>query len=151
VKQQFSTLCTVRRNAAGKATLKVYDTWSLDEALERFGDGEDLELHLEAVGRRRTHAQNRFFHAAVVPAFADAYGGAARAKTELCLLFIPVEHVRPDGAVIIVPGHTSALTVEEFNAFIEECIGLAAEHDIYIKDGAEWRAERQRRAQRKAS
>lgn len=151
MKQQFSMLCTIHRDAAGKASLKLFDRRGFDQALEQFGDGEDLELHLEAIGRRRTHAQNRFFHAAVVPAFADAYGNATRAKTELCLQFIPVEHERPDGSVVIVPGHTASLNVEEFNKLIEDCIGLAAEHDIYIKDGAEWRIEQQRRAQRRAS
>lgn len=151
MKQQFSTLCTIRRDDAGKATLKLYDRRTFEDALQQFGDGEDLELHLEVVGRKRTHAQNRFFHAAIIPAFADAYGGAARAKTELCLKFIPVEHVRPDGSVVIVPGHTSDLLVEEFNNLIDQCMQLAAENDIYIHSGEEWREQRRQQPKRRAS
>jgi hypothetical protein len=136
-KQQMSVLCT---KASGK--LKIFDVAAYAREFAQFGDGEDLELHIETIGRTRTHAQNRFFHGPILNAFADPYGGRVRAKTELCLLFLPVEHVRPDGSVVIVPGHTSTLTVKEFNDFIDECLLLAAENDIPIADAEDWRRNR---------
>ena len=60
----------------------------------------------------------------------------------LCLLFIPREVHQLDGRLVIVPGHTADLKVEEFNDLIDSCIQLAAEHDLYIEDSAEWRKKR---------
>lgn len=136
-KQQLSLPCT---KANGK--LKIYDLSAFNREFAQFGDGEELELHLETIGRKRTHAQNRFFHGPILNAFAEPYGGRVRAKTELCLQFLPVEHERPDGSIVIVPGHTSLLTVSEFNDFIDECLLLAAENDIEIQDSEEWRRRR---------
>jgi hypothetical protein len=125
---------------------KIFDLAGFNAVLAEYGDGEDFQIHIEEVGRMRTRAQNRFFHGPILKAFAETWDSTAEAKTELCLLYLPVEHKRPDGTIVIVPGHTSALNVEDFNAFIECCIKLAAENGIYIKDAGEWRAERAKEA-----
>lgn len=136
--QSFSTLVTVR---GGK--LKLLDKGEFDYGLSKFIDGQELVLHVEEVGRKRTHAQNRFFHGPILKAFAELGWTAEDTKIELCLRFLPVEHVRPDGSVVILPGHTSTLNVEDFNRFIDSCIQFAAEHDVYIQDADEWRAKHQ--------
>lgn len=138
-------ICT---KANGK--LKIFDRAGFDAVIGGYGDGEDLQLHVEEVGRKRTQAQNRYFHGPILKAFAHVGYPAQEAKDMLCLRFIPREVRQLDGDVVIVPGSTSALNVEEFNELIDQCMQLAAENDIYIQDGAEWRARRAQEA-RKAS
>lgn len=128
--------CTVKD---GK--LKLFERFTFDQGLRAFGDGEELTLTIEPVERRRTQQQNRYFHGPILSAFMEHCGYTKdEAKTELCLLHLPREHTRPDGSVVIVPGHTSALTVDAFNDFIDACIRTAAEMDIVIPDAAQWRA-----------
>jgi hypothetical protein len=136
-KQQLSVLCT-----KAKGRLTIYDPDGFMREFQQFGDGEDLELHIETIGRKRTHAQNRFFHGPILKAFREAFGDSVRAKTELCLRFLAVEHERPDGTIVIVPGHTATLTVKEFNTFIDDCLLYAAEHGIEIEDAEAWRERR---------
>jgi hypothetical protein len=124
---------------AGK--LKIYDRSGFDEVIGNYGDGEDLQLTIEEVGRKRTQAQNRFFHGPILKAFMSTGLYQQEAKDMLCLMFIPRECRQLDGSHVNVPGHTSDLTVEAFNMFIEQCIQLAAENDIYIKDADEWRRD----------
>lgn len=144
MKQSFSCLCTVKRDQAGKATLKLFDRHGFDQALDHFGDGEDLELTVEEVGRKRTRAQECFFHGPVLKAF-EAFGYRKQeAKDMLCLRFIPQEVHQMDGSVVLVPGRTSTLTVEEYNDLIEQAIQLAAENGQIVLDGAEWRARQHR-------
>lgn len=132
--KQFSTACTVN---GGK--LKLFDREAYDLGMRIFGDGEDLELHIEAVGRKRTHAQNRFFHGPILTGFMKAGWGKQEAKNMLCLLLIPDDVELPDGSIVRVPGHTSALDVTEFNDLIDGSLRIAAEEDIYIEDADEWR------------
>lgn len=122
--------------------LKIYDREGMDAVLSEYGDGEDLQLHIEEVGRKRTQAQNRFFHGPICKAFMSTGLHHQEAKDMLALMFIPKECRTLDGSIVIVPGHTSELKVEEFNDFIDACIQLAARHEIYIEDGDEWRARR---------
>lgn len=130
--------------------LKIFDLEGFNAVLSEYGDGEDLQLHVEEVGRKRTQAQNRFFHGPILKGFVTLGYGHQEAKEMLCLRFIPKEVRQMDGSVVLVPGHTSELTVEPFNNLIDECIQLAAENDIYIMDADEWRTARAREA-RKAS
>lgn len=123
--------------------LKIYDRAGMDAVIAEYGDGEDLQLHIEEVGRKRTQKQNRYFHSAVLKGFAALGYRSQEAKEMLCLRFIPQEVRQLDGTVVLVPGHTSELKVEEFNDFIDACIQLAAENDVVIEDAAEWRAQRQ--------
>lgn len=132
----FSTLVTVR---GGK--LKLLDKVQFDYGITRFMDGQELVLTIEEETKKRTTRQNKFLHGPVLKAFRELGWTEEDTKTELCLLFLPVEHVRPDGAVVIVPGHTSTLTVAQFNEFLEKVIQYAAEHDVYIADADEWRAK----------
>lgn len=125
---------------AGK--LKIYDREGFDAVLAEYGDGEDLQLEVSEVGRKRTQAQNRFFHGPVLKAFEHVGYRKEEAKAMLCLRFIPMELKTLDGFIVRVPGHTSDLKVEDFNDFIEQCIQLASENDIYIEDAAEWRKNR---------
>lgn len=134
-------LCTIN-----KGKLKIFDRAGLDKLIAQYGDGEDLQLHIEDVGRRRTQAQNRFFHGPVCKAFQETGLHKQEAKDMLCLMFIPREVHLLDGSTVRVPGHTSDLKVEEFNEFIDACIQLAAENDLYIEDADEWRKNRTRSA-----
>lgn len=124
--------------------LKIYDRAGMDALIAQYGDGEDLQLTLEPVGRRRTYAQNRFFHGPILKAFMTTGLHQQEAKDMLCLRFIPREVRQMDGSIVIVPGHTSDLKVEEFNDLIDACIQLAAENDLYIEEAAEWRRQRTR-------
>lgn len=121
--------------------LKIYDRAEFDAVLDEYGDGEDLQLTIEEVGRKRTQKQNRFFHGPILKAFMDDRH-KQEAKDMLCLMFIPQEVRMPDGSIVRVPGHTSALNVEDFNDLIDACIELAAENGYVIKDAAEWRRTR---------
>lgn len=119
--------------------LKIFDRAGMDAVLAEYGDGEDLQLHIEEVGRKRTQAQNRFFHGPILKAFESLGWRKQEAKDMLCLRFIPQECRQMDGSIVLVPGHTSDLNVQPFNDFIEECIQLAAENEIVIQDADEWR------------
>lgn len=129
-------ICT---KANGK--LKIFDREGMDAVIAQYGDGEDLQLTVEEVGRKRTQAQNRFFHGPICKAFGEVGYRPQEAKEMLCLRFIPKEVRMLDGSIAIVPGHTSELKVDEFNDLIDACIQLAAENDIYVQDAAEWRAK----------
>lgn len=136
-KQSFSMSCVY---ANGRLRL---DQEQFKQSMARFVEGQCLVLTLEEEGRKRTAAQNRFFHGPILTEIAKRFheDGWTRedVKTELCLRYIPQEHTREDGSVVIVPGHTSALDVEPFNDFIDACIQFAAEHDIYIEDAQDWK------------
>lgn len=131
----FSMECT---KVNGKLRL---DRAEFERLATRFLDGQCLVLTLEEEGRKRTSRQNKFLHGPICKAFRELGWSDEDTKTELCLRFLPVEHQRPDGTVVIVPGHTSTLTVEEFNRFLDQVIQFAAEHDVYIEDSEQWRAK----------
>jgi len=131
-------ICT---KAGGK--LKIFDRSAFDAVIAEYGDGEDLQIHIEEVGRKRTRAQEKFFHGPVLKAF-EAFGYRKQeAKDMLCLRFIPQEVHQMDGSVVL-PGRTSTLKVEEYNDLIEQAIQLAAENGQIVLDGAEWRARQNR-------
>ena len=130
----FACACTFRE---GK--LKLYDREAFERACYQFPDGFDGEIIIQEVGRQRTSAQNRFYHGPVLKAFRELGWADVDTKIELALMFLPVEHQRPDGTVVIVPGHTSTLKVDEFNRFLEQVIQYAAENDVYIEDSEQWR------------
>jgi len=132
----YSCACTVMD---GK--LKLFNREAFEKALYQFANGVELELVIQEQGRKRTSAQNRFLHGPVCKAFRELGWSDQDTKIELCLRFLPVEHARPDGTVVIVPGHTSTLTVEEFNRFLDQVIQFASEHDVYIEDSDQWRAK----------
>ncbi len=119
--------------------LKLFNREAFEKACYNFPDGFDGELIIQEQGRQRTSAQNRFLHGPVLKAFRELGWADVDTKTELCLRFLPVEHTRPDGSVVVVPGHTSTLKVPEFNLFLDQVIQWAAEHDVQIKDSDEWR------------
>lgn len=130
----FACACTVKQGR-----LKIFNREAFEKAIYDFPDGLELELIIQEQKRQRTSAQNRFFHGPVCKAFRELGWADVDTKTELCLRFLPVEHTRPDGSVIIVPGHTSTLKVDEFNRFLDSVIQFAAEHDVYIEDSDKWR------------
>lgn len=121
--------------------LKLFNREAFEKACYEFPDGFDGELIIQEVGKQRTSAQNRFFHGPVLKAFMELGYAKQEAKDMLCLRFLPQEVRTMDGDVVVVPGHTSALKVKEFNEFIESCIQLAAENDLYIEDADRWRAK----------
>jgi hypothetical protein len=137
--KDFQSTCVCQN---GK--LRLLDEAGYRDFVRTLGEGEEVVVRFEEVGRKRTSPQNRFFHGPICKAFLAAdlgYRTTQEVKDMLALLFLPQEIKLPDGSWVRVPGHTSALSVREFNAFIEQCIQLAAENDIYIKDADEWRRE----------
>jgi hypothetical protein len=132
----FSFLCTF---VNGK--LRLFDRASFDRGVAQFCDGEEIEGYFESVGERYTRAQEKFFHGPVLAAFMSTGLGKQAAKDMLALMFIPREIRMLDGSIVRVPGHTSSLKKDEYTAFINECVQLAAENGLYIKDGDEWRRE----------
>lgn len=126
--------------------MKILDREGFDATFAEFGEGEEFNITLEEVGRKRTNAQNRFFHGPVLKAFMALGNGKQEAKDMLCLMFIPHDIHMLDGSIVRVPGHTAALSVEDFNDLIENCIRLAAENGQNVKDADEWRSERRRAA-----
>lgn len=143
--QSYSTLCTVRIKD-GKKVLKIYDTVDFSDGLQPFGEGEELALTIETAGRKKTRAQEKFFHGPVLKALIRLGWRKQEAKDMLCLRFIPDEIRLPDGSFVRVPGHTSKLKVEEYSELIESSIQLAAEMGEVVEDAAEWRAKHRRAA-----
>lgn len=131
----FACACSVQD---GK--LKLTDRAAFDQALSEFADGIDLELIIQEPAQKRTSAQNRFFWGPVCDAFQELGYHKWEAHDLLCLRFLPHALKTPDGIVITVPGHTSTLTVAEFNEFLDAVIQFAAEHDIVIQDSEQWLA-----------
>lgn len=142
---QYSTTCTV---VNGK--LRLFDRVAFDRGLAVFCDGEEIELHMESVGEKRTRAQEKFFHGPVCKAFEPLGYRKQDAKDMLALRFIPQELHLLDGTIVRVPGHTSALSKKDYTDFLEQCMQLAAEEGLFIEGSDEWR-ERQRVQQRGAA
>lgn len=132
--KHFETLCTVR---GGK--LKLFDLKSFEQACGQFADGEELVLELRTPEQKRSLAQNRFFHGPILSAFMTLGYHKQEAKDMLALHLIPQEVRQLDGSVVRVPGHTSELSKEEFNDFIDACLQLAAENDLIVEDSDQWR------------
>lgn len=128
---------------------KIHDLMGFNEVLAQYGDGEDFHLHVEEPGRKRTRAQEKFFHGPVLKAFMTEGRGKQEAKDMLCLLFIPRDIKMIDGSYVRVPGSTSALNVEDYNDLIEQSIQLAAENGVVVLDGAAWRARQAQAAREK--
>lgn len=133
----LSVLCTIRN---GK--LHVFNPLAWRRGVRQFSDGAELALTLEEIGRRRSNAQNRFFHGPVIDAFERLGWQRQEAKDMLALLFIPHEITLPNGEIVRVPGHTSALTVEQFSTFVDACIQQAAEMGSVVFDLDQWHALR---------
>lgn len=142
---ELGVLCTVKNGR-----LKIYDRDEFDRGLAQFGDGEELDLIIRPVGRIRTRSQERFFHGPVLKAFETLGYRKQEAKEMLCLKFIPQELRLIDGTIVLVPGHTAKLKVDEYNDLIEQAIQLAAENGQLVLDGGQWRAQQAQKA-RKAS
>lgn len=132
---------------------KIHDLYGFNQVLAQYGDGEDFHLHIEEPGRKRTRAQEKFFHGPVLKAFMSEGRGKQEAKDMLCLMFIPHDILMLDGSIVRVPGSTSALNVEDYNDLIEQSIQLAAENGVIVLDGGEWRARQAQaaRQQKKVS
>lgn len=134
--RSFSALCTRHGRA-----LRLVDERSFQRGLEQFGEGEELELFLDVVGEHYTRAQEKFFHGPILKAFMRLGYGKQDAKDMLALRFIPQEIRLLDGTIVRVPGHTSALNKKDYNAFIDDCIQLAAEQGEVVEDAEVWRAK----------
>lgn len=132
----YASSCTVRD---GK--IKIFNREALEKELYRWPDGLELEFVLQEPKRQRTNAQNRFFWGPVCKAFKELGYHSQEAHDMLCLMFLPQQVKRLDGTLATVPGHTSTLTVKEFNEFLEQVIQLASEQDIYIEDADVWRKQ----------
>ena len=131
--EEYSTLATVKD---GK--LSMQGRALFEQAMRRFPDGAVI-VEVKTTRPQRSHAQNRYWHGVVIPLFAEHCGYELQEmKDALALKLIPKELVDMDtGEVRIVPGHTSALNVKDFNDLIERAQRLGAEMDIYIPDPGE--------------
>lgn len=133
----FSALVT---HGGGK--LRFLDGSWFSGIVAAFAEGEEIDLFMETASAKATAKQRRFFHGPVLKAFIGLGWEKADAKRELCLRYIPIDHHRPDGTVVTVPGHTSDLSVEEYDRLIESCIQLAAEMGEVVMNADEWRESR---------
>lgn len=127
---------------------KIFDLAGFNAVLAQYGDGENFHLHIEEPGRKRTRAQEKFFHGPVLKAFMSGGRGKQEAKDMLCLMFIPRDILMLDGSIVRVPGSTSALNVEDYNDLIDQSIQLAAEIGVVVLDGSAWRAQRAHEARK---
>lgn len=120
----------------GKLKLQGRRVW--EQALRRFPEGP-VVVRVEAQKRRRTLRQNAFWHAVVIPLFAEHCGyDFEDMKDALALELLPVEVTNmKTGKVTVVPGHTSTLTTARFNDLIERAQRLGAEMNLYIPDPGE--------------
>ena len=117
-----------------KLVLTRRERWNLNRALTQFKDGP-VTLRIEIEQRKRSHAQNRFWHGIVIPLFAEHCGNSlAEMKDALSLELIPRTVHALDGTEKTIPGHTSSLSVEQFNDLIARAQQLGAEMGIYIPD-----------------
>jgi hypothetical protein len=109
-----------------------------EQAMRRFADGP-VAVRVSAGKRPRTSNQNRYFHGVLIPVLAQHCGYRLdEMKDALALELIPHEVVDlKTGEVRLVPGHTSQLTVSEFNTLIERAQQLAAELGCYVPDPRE--------------
>lgn len=145
-REAFSCLVTVDEQR-GKKIIRLSDRHGYDQFLDHYGIGEQLELTVATLAASHSDKQRRFLHGPVLDAFIEMGYRKQEAKDMLALTFIPQTIKLPDGSYVRVPGHTEALSREEYSAFIESCIQLAAEEGHPVKDAAEWReSERQRKA-----
>jgi hypothetical protein len=118
----------------GKFKLTARDRQLFEQAASQFADGY-VVFRMERARRKRTDAQNKFWHGVVIPLFAEHCGEhVEEMKRTLALELIPVETRKLDGTVIITPGHTSDLDVAQFNDLIKRAQELGASMDIYIPD-----------------
>jgi NinB protein len=115
--------------------LRLSGRQGFDAAISRFPDGH-VVVTVKVARRKRSSAQNRFFHGVVIPLFAEHCGyELTEMKDALALELLPKEVVDvKTGEVRIVPGHTSELTTTQFNDLIERVQRLGAEMGIIIPD-----------------
>ena len=105
------------------------------QTLARFPDGP-VTLRIIVGKRQRSLAQNSYYHGIVLPLFSEHTGySVSEAKDAIALHLIPYEIIDlKTGEVVTVPGHTSKLTVAEFNDFIVRVQQLGSEMGIYVPD-----------------
>lgn len=120
------------------------DKDGFDREWATVGEGEQRILEIREESVKRTDRQNKFWHAVVIPAFAEHCGYRNdEMKEALSLALIPKTVRSLDGTEMTVPGHTSELSVKQFNELIERAQQLGAEMDIYIPDpDPAWRLNR---------
>jgi hypothetical protein len=121
------------RIVGGKLTLEGRVVF--EQTLARFADGP-VTIRITVGKKSRSIAQNRYWHGIVIPLFAEHCGyDFEEMKDALALHLIPREVTDlTTGAVRVVPGHTSMLTVAGFNDLIDRAQRLGAEMNIYIPD-----------------
>lgn len=119
--------------------LKMHAREHMIEALRSFPDGASVVVRVETVRDKRSSQANRYWHGVVVPLFAEHCGYEFdEAKDALALHLIPKTVVDiVTGEERQVPGHTSRLSVGEFNELIRRAQQLGAEMGIYIPDPGE--------------
>lgn len=148
----FVTACAVQRRSNGQRRLVLDDKRRYNQALERFGDGEELTLTIEPTESRKTRAQERGFHAMIQPwAKAEGHQIDDLKRDLLRAIFGEREHVNLlTGAVEVVlrEPHTSTLTRAQYSELIERTLEIAAScgHVLMAPDEYRaWKAKRDKR------
>jgi hypothetical protein len=115
--------------------LKLEGLTVFKQTIARFPDGP-VTLRITVGKRQRSLAQNAYFHGVVLPLFAEHTGySTSEMKDAIALHLLPQEIVDiKTGEVVTVPGHTSKLTIGEFNDFIVRVQQLGSEMGIYVPD-----------------
>jgi hypothetical protein len=115
--------------------LKIEGRVVFEQTMARFEDGP-VTVRITVGKKTRSLQQNRYWHGIVVPLFAEHCGyGHAEMKDALALELIPHEVVNlKTGEISRAPGHTSQLTVDQFNELIVRAQALGATMGIYVPD-----------------
>lgn len=114
--------------------LQVQHRAGFEAAMARFPDGV-VVVEVKVQRPQRSSQQNRYWHGVVIPLFAEHCGyDLHEMKDVLALKLIPKEVTDLNGETRTVPGHTSDLSVKDFNDLIERAQRLGAELNIYIPD-----------------
>lgn len=118
-----------------KGKLHLEGRLIFEQAMARFPDGH-VTVRISVTKKRRSSNVNRYWHGVVIPLFAEHCGyDFADMKDALALELLPRVIVDvTTGEERTVPGHTSELSVQEFNDLIERAQRLGASMNIYIPD-----------------
>jgi len=103
--------------------------------LKQFADGDDVEITIQPMRRRRTKAQNAAFYAALLAPWAEQEGhDIDDLKRDLLgTIFGWSEKKSPlTGQPVPLKPHTSDLTVEEGSIFIDRTLQIAAECGVFL-------------------
>lgn len=123
---------------------KIYRRKEMQELLDSFDDGTELEIVVRRKKKKRSNAQNAYYHACIVPSVYDGLIDAGYERKDLDYEtvheFLKSKFLRRDvsnteGEFITVPQSTSELSVSQMMDYIADIQKWAQEFlNITIED-----------------